>query len=93
MLRVHPSFLDGSGEDPDRVPGDTNIATDGEMTDSMASILERGLHGLQRTLIHLGLRAVNFRFRRILAQFMGEGRVQYLHSDPRDSRQRICLKR
>ena len=92
VLKVHPRFMDDVPQSGARTPNTGQ--TDEDLKRLMIACLEKeGCLTSKDLCTGIGYRAVNARFRRPLSELMEEGRVQYLYPNPRDSRQRICLKR
>ena len=92
VLKVHPRFMDDVSPSGTSVP---NVGqTDDDLKGLMVACLEKeGCLTSKDLCTAVGYKAVNARFRRLLSELMEEGRVQYLYPNPKDSRQRICLKR
>ena len=91
VLKVHPSFRDDARQTSlGPAPSHTDEEAKGIM---MESLTKEGCMTSKALCERLGYKAVNARFRRLLSELMDEGRVEYLYPNPKDSRQRICLKR
>lgn len=92
VLRVHPRFMDDASSSG---TGASNVGqTDDDLKRLMIARLEKeGCMTSKDLCTGIGYKAVNARFRRLLFELMDDGRVEYLYPNPRDSRQRICLRR
>ena len=92
VLKVHPRFMDDASSSGTRAP-DVGQTDDNLKMLMIACLEKKGCMTSKDLCTGIGYKAVNARFRRLLSELMDEGRVEYLYPNPRDSRQRVCLKK